>query len=521
MSASREKKQRQNTGPSERSAKLQQEQAAQKRQIIIYSVIGGVVAVLVAALLIWNSGFFQARATALTLGNEQLTTAELSYYYYDARYYYASMGAYLGFDTTKGDDEQFFSEEDNQTYRDYFMETALKSAQRDLALAEQAVKDGHTEDEIRDSLDATIASFKSQASSGGYSYGAYLRAVYGPYMTPEVFEKMTARSLMAQLAKSEKGNALYESYQQSDLDAYYEENADALDTIEYSHLYFAIPTVNDKDADGNVLPDEELNKLKQDAKDGAKKDAEDALEAVKGGSSFQSQIDKYELSPSSNYNNVDHAKVVGTTSISSAYKDQLLKLDKDAVELVESDSGFYVISFHDRYLVDEATRDVRHILAMAESTTGEDNKLVAPTDEAWAAAKAKMNEIQAAWDESGKTEDDFAKLANEKSDDGGSNTKGGLYERNPKDKFVPEFDEWVFDAARKSGDVGMVQHSAEEGATSGYYGYHLIYYVGENEAVWMGSAREALAEKALETWNEEMGNGVAAALTSGADYLGK
>ena len=273
MSASREKKQRQNTGPSERSAKLQQEQAAQKRQIIIYSVIGGVVAVLVAALLIWNSGFFQARATALTLGNEQLTTAELSYYYYDARYYYASMGAYLGFDTTKGDDEQFFSEEDNQTYRDYFMETALKSAQRDLALAEQAVKDGHTEDEIRDSLDATIASFKSQASSGGYSYGAYLRAVYGPYMTPEVFEKMTARSLMAQLAKSEKGNALYESYQQSDLDAYYEENADALDTIEYSHLYFAIPTVNDKDADGNVLPDEELNKLKQEAKDGAKKDA--------------------------------------------------------------------------------------------------------------------------------------------------------------------------------------------------------------------------------------------------------
>ena len=158
---------------------------------------------------------------------------------------------------------------------------------------------------------------------------------------------------------------------------------------------------------------------------------------------------------------------------------------------------------------------------MAESTTGEDNKLVAPTDEAWAAAKAKMDEIQAAWDESGKTEDDFAKLANEKSDDGGSNTKGGLYERNPKDKLVPEFDEWVFDAARKSGDVGMVQHSAEEGADSGYYGYHLIYYVGENEAVWMGAAREALAEKALETWEEEMGSGVAAALTDGAGYLGK
>ena len=52
----------------------------------------------------------------------------------------------------------------------------------------------------------------------------------------------------------------------------------------------------------------------------------------------------------------------------------------------------YVISFHGRYLVDEPTRDVRHILIQAESTTGEGNKLVAPTDEAWAAAKAKMDE---------------------------------------------------------------------------------------------------------------------------------
>ena len=180
MSASREKKQRQNTGPSERSAKFQQEQAARKRKTVTYSVAGGIVAVLVVALLVWNSGFFQARAAALTLGNEELTTAELSFYYYDARYYYASMGAYIGFDTTKGDDDQFYNEAENKTYRDYFMETALKSAQRNLALADQAVKDGHTEDELKDSLEATINSFKSQASSGGYSYNAYLGLSTGP-----------------------------------------------------------------------------------------------------------------------------------------------------------------------------------------------------------------------------------------------------------------------------------------------------------------------------------------------------
>ena len=212
--------------------------------------------------------------------------------------------------------------------------------------------------------------------------------------------------------------------------------------------------------------------------------------------------------------------MVGSSTINSTYRDQLLKQGKGDVEMVETDSGYYVISFHDRYLSDEPTRDVRHILARAENTTGEDNKLVAPTDEAWAAAKAKMDEIQAAWDASGKTEDDFAKLANEKSDDG-NGTTGGLYERNTEGYFVPEFNDWVFDSARKPGDVGMVQHSAEEGATNGYYGYHLIYYVGENEPVWMGTVRNNLATEAQQTWMDDLTAGYATALADGAEYLGK
>lgn len=515
MSASREKKQRQSAGPDSKALKAQQEQAARRRTTIIYSVIAAVIAVMVIALLVWRSGFFQARASAATLGDETLSTAELSFYYYDARSYYAAYGI---LDSSKSDDEQYYNESENKTYRDYFMEEALKSAQQSKALAEQAVKDGHTEDEVKDTVKAYVDSVKAQAASSGISYGAYLKAQFGPYMTAGTFEKLYTRLQMASLAANDKYDALFDGYTQDELDAYYKDNADSLDTIEYSYLYFAIPTVNEKDEQGNDLAEDELNKRKEEAQANAKKDAEDALKAVEDGSTFQSQADKYELTTSSY---ADHAKVVGTSTIDSAYSEQLLKLGQDECELVETDKGYYVISFHSRYLADEVTRDVRHILAMAESTTGEDNKLVPPTDEAWAAAKAKMDEIQKAWDESGKTEDDFAKLANEKSDDGGSNTNGGLYERNPKGQFVPEFDEWVFDSARKSGDVGMVQHSAEEGATSGYYGYHLIYYVGENEPVWMGSARKALATQAQQTWIEELAEGYPTALTGGADYLGK
>lgn len=515
MSASREKKQRQNAGPSEKAVKAQQEQAARKRKTILYSAVTAVVVVLVAALLIWRSGIFQSNATAATVGDTTLTTAELSYYYYDARQYYAMYGSYLGFDVSKSDEEQFYNAGDNVTYRDHFLEQALDAAQQHKALSDAAVEAGHTEAEVKDSLNAAVANLKNTAAANGYTYAAYLKAMYGPYMTTGIYEKLYTRYLMANLVYSDKSSELYDGYTQEELDAYYKDNADTLDTIEYSHLYFPAASVETKDSDGNDLSEDEVSKLEEEALADAKKKAEEALKAVEGGSTFDSQKEKYDLTTAG-----DHVTAVGTNTINSSYRDQLLKQDKNDVKLVETEKGYYVIVLHDRYLADEPTKDIRHILARAENTTDENNKLVAPTDEAWAAAKAKMDEIQAAWDASGKTEDDFAKLANEKSDDG-NGTTGGLYTRAQPGYFVSEFNDWVFEEGRKPGDVGMVQHSAEEGDTSGYYGYHLIYYVGDNEPVWMGTARSSLSSEAMTAWLEEAVAGYETALADGAENLGK
>lgn len=515
MSASREKKQRQkNAGLSEKERKAQQEQAARKRKNIIYAVTGAVIIVLVVALLVWRSGFFQARAAAATVGDKTLSAAELSYYYNNVRSTYVNYGI---INSSTPDAEQIYSASENKTYRDYFLETALKDAREDLALAEEAAKQGHTADEVRDDLQANIDNMKAYAAYYGMSYKAFLKAQYGDYMTPSMYEKLLTRALMANLMESEKQDQLFDGYQQSDLDAYYKEHGDDLDTIEYSALYFAIATVDSKDKDGNDLPEDEVNKLKEEAKADAKEKAEAALEAVKGGATFQSQIDKHKLTGDSN---ADHTTAVGSSAISSAYREQLLKLGKDACELVETDNGYYVISFHSRSLSEEPTRNVRHILIRATHATS-DNKLVPPTEEAWAAAKAKMDEVRAAWDASGKTEDDFAKLANEKSEDGGSNTNGGLYERVGRGDFVPEFNEWLF-GSRTYGDVELIQHVADEGAYNGYYGYHLTFYVGEHEEpVWKGTARRALSQTDYQSWLEGLIAGYATAELSGANYLGK
>ena len=204
------------------------------------------------------------------------------------------------------------------------------------------------------------------------------------------------------------------------------------------------------------------------------------------------------------------------------FREDLLALDEDESALVEnSESGYYVITFHGRTLVEDPTKDVRHILARAESTTDEDGKLVAPTDEAWAAAKEKIDAIQAEFEAGDMTEDSFAALANEKSDDG-DGTTGGLYAKiAPSDGYVTEFLDWIFEDGRQPGDTGVVQHSADEGSTSGYYGYHFMYMVGDNEPVWMRSARSSLTTEARNAWMEELESGYETSLTDGAESIGK
>ena len=523
MSASREKKQRQGSGPSEKALQAQQRQAAHKRKTVVYTVIGVVIVVLVAALLIWSSGFFQARATAATVGGNNISVAELSYYYYNAynswindNYFYFY---YLGYPIP--DESDVIDSATGQTYRDYFLEEALTAVQENMALADEARKNGHTEAEVRDSLNAQIQRLKTSAASNNTSYASYLKAIYGDYMTTGVYEKLYTRNLLANLAYNEKGTELLESYSESDMRAYYgtDDNADTLDTFEYSYLYFTPAAVEEKDKDGNARDEDTVNEEKEAALAKAKEDAEAALKAIQSGSSISSQTEKYELSETS-YG--DHTSSVGVSSAPTAIREKLLDMKDGDAELVENgESGYYVAALHSRKLVEDPTKDVRHILALAETTTDEDGKVVAPTDEAWAAAKAKIEAIQAEYEAGAKTEDSFAALANEKSDDG-DGTTGGLYtDIGPDDRYVSEFLEWIYTDGRKVGDTGIIQHGAGD-STSEYWGYHFMYFVGDgdNEPVWMRTVRRTMTSQDLRAWLDGLLVDYKAAFTDGVKNIG-
>ena len=358
-------------------------------------------------------------------------------------------------------------------------------------------------------------SIKKAASSYGYSYGAFLKVQYGRFMTAGALESILTKAAVA--------NAYYTDYYDGlnitdeDIQNYYEENKDTLDTYEYSYLYFTPESVDSTDEDGNELSDEEVDELKAAALADAKEKAQHALDQYQDGTSIANLVEEYGLTAS---NSGDHMTNVGS-SVSSTYRDELAGYENDQSGIYENgESGVYVLVLHDRHLNEEATADIRHILISAETTKDEDGKVVAPTDEAWAAAEDKANEILAEYQAGEQTEDAFAALANKYSDDAGSNTTGGLYEGAYDGQFVTEFNDWVFDASRQSGDVDIVRHEAGEDDANPYYGYHIIYYVGENVPVWKHTSDTALRDEQAEAWGEEIQEGYTATAAGASRYVG-
>lgn len=140
-----------------------------------------------------------------------------------------------------------------------------------------------------------------------------------------------------------------------------------------------------------------------------------------------------------------------------------------------------------------STVDVRHILILPEGATVENVTTETFSDEAWEAAEKQAQALLDQWVADGKSEDDFAELANANSADSGSNTNGGLYSGVSQGQMVTEFNDWCFDADRKPGDYGIVKTQ---------FGYHIMYFCG-SQLLWESQAKsDLLTQKSSDFINE-------------------
>ena len=141
MSASKKKQARKGTDET-----LQQNTPQETRSHgALYAVAGAIVVIVVAAVLIWNSNFFQNRAAAVTINGVEYSAADVNYYYFNnaqsGAYYYSMMGLY---DPAKAPEDQIFEESSGMTWRDYFLEQSIENLRQEVALAAEAEKAGMT-----------------------------------------------------------------------------------------------------------------------------------------------------------------------------------------------------------------------------------------------------------------------------------------------------------------------------------------------------------------------------------------
>lgn len=118
--------------------------------------------------------------------------------------------------------------------------------------------------------------------------------------------------------------------------------------------------------------------------------------------------------------------------------------------------------------------DVRHILIYPEGATSETIRTENFPEEAWTAGEASAQAILDQWLAGEKTEESFAALAGEFSQDPGSAANGGLYTGVYVGQMVQNFNDWCFDPARQVGDYGIVRTE---------FGFHIMFYSGE-EFLW-------------------------------------
>lgn len=556
MSASTERKNRiaaREAGTDKKTLALQEEarKKAKSKLRWTWGTVG--VIVLIAAILFLNSGFFFTHTTAATVNDHSYTPAEMSYRY--AGEYnsfvnqYGSYAAMFGLDTSMGIaglDSQPCSMIEDGTWKDYFMQAAEQQLISNAALLDYAAENGITldEDEIAE-VDASFDGLDASAKLQGFgSADKFLAAAYGSGVNTALVRQAALDDALASKAYQQMRDS--KDYTADELEEYYQSLNGESDVFEYAYYRVAAETVDSTDADGNTtsaVTDETMAAAKATAdailaaydSNTAPVEAADEPEAADGEAAeteapeaaveAQAAVVPISVDVTNDYvarldaavaTEVADASSTHRSNVSGSglgdYKDWLMgnRTAGDAAVIEVADTGYDVLVYIDRNDNHYPTANVRHILIKAVADADGNY-----TDEAKAEALTKAEDILTEWKAGEATEESFAALAEQYSEDSGSNTNGGLYENVARGQMVEEFDEFCF-AGHQSGDTAIVY-----GDNGSYAGYHVMYYVGEGEQYSDYIARNALLSADMEQWLTDITEGYEVVRGFGSRFVGK
>lgn len=388
-----------------------------------------------------------------------------------------------GLDTTKDYATQYrFDEDGNQiSWTDYFKKTALEELRTLTAYYNAGVARGYeiTESQQKAIDDYIDQQYKTYASEQAISLDQYLTNLYGEYVTEATFREFLKQYIIG---------ATYQGYLRAEQDAITDEQIQEYldkDRLYYSQINFCYIAVEygepadeakveeyksritDKDSILALVPEIYAQYISEDV--AAAMEADSSLteeEANRQALDTYSQSIEATISGSSTPFGDDINEWIFSTDTPIG--------DKNVYYDEAIGYAYIILKTEQPTLLDTPLYAVRHILVQPHTDDEEKQAASDWTDEEWAQALEKANQLLDEFNSSDKTERKFAELAEEHSEDPGSVSSGlsgyfgGFYEGVAEGYMTPEFENWSMDEARQYGDTEIVKTQ---------YGYHIMFFV--------------------------------------------
>ena len=519
MSASSKKKLRNELNAAKLTERqLAEQKEAKKIKLMTFSFTAVLAVILVVALVfavtqfVTNSGIREKNTVALTIGDQEMSNAQLNYYYVDAVYEfsqtYGSYASLFGLDLTKPLNEQVVNPETGATWADDFLTSAKSNAQSTIALVNAAKEAGHTlTAEELNSVNSTVSTMEIYASINGYTVDQYIQAFYGPGASLESFREYSENRALAQSYYSSYVAQL--TYEEADL-----REAEAGKEAEFSAYTYDYYYLNvSKFLQGGTTAEDGTTTYSDEERAAAVAAAEAAAKEV-----VAAEIASTEdlnaaiaaLAVNAEATTAPTATVCADyayANVTTAAKEWITDASRKAGDVTyvansttstnedgtatTTVNGYYVVLFHEANDNTFPLVNVRHILITPEGGTYDSaTGTTKYTDEEKLAAKVKAEELLAQFLAGKAIEENFAALATEHTTDPGSKENGGLYEDVYPGEMVASFNDWCFAEGRKAGDTGIVETE---------YGYHIMFYVSDSET----SYRDLLIENSIRSADAE------------------
>ena len=487
----------------EKQMKEQKEAKKLKAYSISFVAVILVVAIVAVALVsvkgINSSGLIDRFTTAAIVDGNKINSVELSYYYNDI-----IQSTYNDWQNTYGDDMQMYlalmgldlskplsqqAYDNESTWADYFLNSAIDRAASDYILAEKAKEAGFSlPEEAQANLDYNMQQMTLSAQMWGYTnLSDYLKGIYGFGSSEKSYVAYSQRSALATAYYNNHSAGL--KYTDEEIREYETDKFSQYSAYTFVSHYISYTDYLEggtTDDEGNVTYSEDE---KLAARTAAKKTAEELATCT-----TLEELDAAIAALAEGKENAQKESIKNTktlySGITTLFADWLADSSRKSGDItfvanestttdeagneVKTNNGYYVVMFQSRDDNLKKLANVRHLLVAFEGGTTDSNGNVTYSDAEKGAAKEEAEKLLNEWKNGDATEASFVQLVKDNTDDEASKETGGLYEEilPVQGIYVEAFTNWAIDDERETGDAELVETE---------YGYHIMYYVGDDE----------------------------------------